>query len=171
MRIPVVGHGMRVLRDVREPNTERMTSNRLLILDDDPGVLTFLGEVGRGYHYDVALTQSVDELRACYEAFGPSLIVLDLQYAHGDGIEVMSFLKQHGCQAPIVLISGFDSRVLETARRVGLEFGLTIVDALVKPIRADTLGGVLNAHREPEAEEWADDLRDAIDRDDLTVSY
>jgi len=148
-----------------------MTSNRLLILDDDPGVLTFLGEVGRGYHYDVALTQSVDELRACYEAFGPSLIVLDLQYAHGDGIEVMSFLKQHGCQAPIVLISGFDSRVLETARRVGLEFGLTIVDALVKPIRADTLGGVLNAHREPEAEEWADDLRDAIDRDDLTVSY
>ena len=113
-----------------------MTSNHLLlILDDDPVVLTFLGEVGRGYHYDVALTQSVDELRACYDAFGPSLIVLDLQYAHGDGIEVMSFLKQHGCEVPIVLISGFDSRVLETARRVGLEYGLTIVDALVKPIR------------------------------------
>ena len=63
------------------------------------------------------------------------MIVLDLQYAHGDGIEVMSFLKQHGCEVPIVLISGFDSRVLETARRVGLEYGLTIVDALVKPIR------------------------------------
>ena len=42
--------------------TDLMTSNRLLILDDDPVVLTFLGEVGRGYHYDVALTQSVDEL-------------------------------------------------------------------------------------------------------------
>ena len=148
-----------------------MTSNRLLILDDDPGVLTFLGEVGRGHQYDVALTQSVDELRACYDAFGPSLIVLDLQYAHGDGIEVMSFLKQHGCEAPIVLISGFDSRVLETARRLGLEYGLTIVDALVKPIRPDTLGGVLDAHREPETEEWADDLREAIDRDDLLVCY
>jgi len=148
-----------------------MTSNRLLILDDDPGVLTFLGEVGRGYRYDVALTQSVDELRACYEAFGPSLIILDLQYAHGDGIEVLSYLKQHGCQAPIVLISGFDTRVLETARRVGLDYGLTIVDALVKPIRPDTLGGVLNAHREPETEEWAGELREAIDQDDLTVYY
>ena len=148
-----------------------MTSNRLLIVDDDPGVLSFLGEVGRGYQYDVALAQSVDELRACYDTFGPSLIVLDLQYAHGDGIEVMSFLKQHGCQVPIVLISGFDTRVLETARRVGLEFGLTIVDALVKPIRPDTLGGVLNTHREPETEEWADDLRAAIDRDDLMVCY
>ena len=162
---------MRALRESPESNTARMTSNRLLIVDDDPGVLTFLGEVGRGYRYDVALAQSVDELRACYDAFDPSLIVLDLQYAHGDGIEVMSFLKQHGCDAPIVLISGFDSRVLETARRVGLEFGLTIVDALVKPIRPDTLGGVLNAHREPEAAEWADDLRAAIDRDDLMVCY
>jgi len=148
-----------------------MTSNRLLIVDDDPGVLAFLGDVGRCYQYDVALAQSVDELRACYDAFGPSLIVLDLQYAHGDGIEVMSYLKQHGCEAPIVLISGFDTRVLETARRVGLEFGLTIVDALVKPIRPDTLGGVLNAHREPETEEWADDLRAAIERDDLAVCY
>ena len=157
--------------EIDESHMELMTANRLLILDDDPGVLTFLGEVGRGYRYDVALTQSVDELRACYEAFGPSLIVLDLQYAHGDGIEVMSFLKQHRCQAPIVLISGFDTRVLETARRLGLEFGLSIVDALVKPIRPDTLGGVLDAHREPEAEEWAGDLREAIDRDDLTVYY
>ena len=148
-----------------------MTPNRLLVLEDDPAVLNFLGEVGRGYRYDVALTQSVDELRACYEAFGPSLIVLDLQYPHGDGIEVMSFLKQHGCQAPIVLISGFDARVLETARRVGLEFGLTIVDALVKPVRADTLGGVLDAHREPEVVEWAGELRTAIDRDDVMVYY
>jgi EAL domain-containing protein (putative c-di-GMP-specific phosphodiesterase class I)/ActR/RegA family two-component response regulator len=148
-----------------------MTSNRLLILDDDPGVLSFLGEVGRRHRYDVALTQSVDELRSCYEAFGPSLIVLDLQYANGDGIEVLSYLKQHGCQAPIVLISGFDTRVLETARRIGLDYGLTIVDALVKPIRPDTLGGVLDAHREPEAEEWAGELRHAIEQDDLTVYY
>lgn len=148
-----------------------MTSNRLLILDDDPGVLTFLGEVGRGHRYDVALTQSVDELRARYETFDPSLIVLDLQYAHGDGIEVMSYLRQQDCQAPIVLISGFDVRVLETARRVGLEYGLTIVDALVKPILPDTLGGMLDALREPETEEWARELRDGIERDEVTVYY
>jgi EAL domain-containing protein (putative c-di-GMP-specific phosphodiesterase class I)/ActR/RegA family two-component response regulator len=148
-----------------------MTSNRLLILDDDPAVLDFLGEVGREYSYEVALTQSVDELQARYEPFGPSLIVLDLQYAHGDGIEVMSFLRQRQCRAPIVLISGFDERVLETARRVGLEYGLTIVDALVKPIPPDTLGTVLAAHREPEIGEWADELRLAIDHEDVKVYY
>jgi EAL domain-containing protein (putative c-di-GMP-specific phosphodiesterase class I) len=148
-----------------------MTSNRLLILDDDPGVLTFLGEVGRGHRYEVALTESIDELQASYGTFDPSLIVLDLQYAHGDGIEVLSFLKQRGCRAPIVLISGFDERVLDTARRVGIEYGLAIVDALVKPIHPDTLGGVLEAHREPDVDEWAGELRAAIDHDHLTVYY
>jgi EAL domain-containing protein (putative c-di-GMP-specific phosphodiesterase class I)/ActR/RegA family two-component response regulator len=148
-----------------------MTANRLLILEDDPGVLSFLGEVGRGHHYDVALTQTTDELRDRYDAFGPSMIVLDLQYANGDGIEVMSFLKKRGCQAPIVLISGFDERVLETARRVGIEFGLKVVDALVKPVMPETLGAMLEFHREPEDAEWADDLRHAIEEDELTVQY
>ena len=154
-----------------DPSVERMTANRLLILDDDPDVLTFLGEVGRGHRYEVELTESIDELQASYGSFDPSLIVLDLQYAHGDGIEVLSFLKQRGCRAPIVLISGFDQRVLDTARRVGLDYGLAIVDALVKPIHPVRLGDVLEAHREPEIDEWAGELRAAIDRDDLTVYY
>ena len=148
-----------------------MTSNRLLILDDDPGVLTFLGEVGRSHRYAVALTESIDELQASYVTFDPTMIVLDLQYAQGDGIEVLSYLRQHGCRAPIVLISGFDERVLDTARRVGLEFGLSIVDALVKPIHPEILGAILEAHREPELDEWADELREAIDQHDLRVFY
>jgi EAL domain-containing protein (putative c-di-GMP-specific phosphodiesterase class I)/AmiR/NasT family two-component response regulator len=148
-----------------------MAANRLLILEDDPGVLNFLGEVGRGHHYDVALTQTADELQERYDAFGPSMIVLDLQYANGDGIEVMSFLKKRGCQVPIVLISGFDERVLETARRVGVEFGLKVLDALVKPVSPKTLGAMLEFHREPEDDEWADDLRHAIEEDELAVYY
>src|SRR5438046_1402216 len=98
-----------------------MAANRLLILDDDPGVLSFLAEVGRERGYEVALTAAIEELQARYLTFDPSLIILDLQYGQGDGIEVLSFLRQQGCRAPIMLISGFDSRVLETARRVGLE--------------------------------------------------
>ena len=92
-------------------------------------------------------------------AFDPTLIILDLQYAEGDGIEVLSFLKQRGSRVPIMLISGFDARVLESARRVGLEYGLTIVDALEKPLRLDALARVLESYREPESDEWAADLR------------
>jgi EAL domain-containing protein (putative c-di-GMP-specific phosphodiesterase class I) len=133
--------------------------------------LTFLAEVGRERHYDVVLTGTIEELRSRYTTFDPSLIILDLQYGEGDGIEVLSYLKDEGCRVPILLISGFDARVLETARRVGLEYGLTIVEALQKPLRLESLARVLEAHREPDSEEWTADLRTAIDRGHVTVSY
>src|SRR5262245_10414544 len=131
------------------------SANRLLILDDDPGVLQFLAEVGRQCRYDVALTGSTAELRTIYATFDPSVILLDLRYDQGDAIEVMSYLKLHRCRAPIVLMSGLDQRVLDAARRVGLEQGLTIVAAAVKPVSMDTLGPILEAHRQPEIDEWA----------------
>lgn len=148
-----------------------MTSNRLLILDDDPAALTFLGEVGRKHGYAVALTASIAELQETYPSFEPSAIVLDLQYGQGDGIEVLGYLKQRGCRAPVVLVSGYDERVLDTARRVGAEYGLTMVEAFVKPVPPDLLGRVLDAHREPEPEEWATDLRGGLARGEVSVWY
>jgi EAL domain-containing protein (putative c-di-GMP-specific phosphodiesterase class I) len=147
------------------------SANRLLILEDDPGVLHFLAEVGRQCRYEVALTGSTAELRAIYDTFDPSVILLDLRYDQGDAIEVMSYLTHHRCQAPIVLMSGLDERVLAAARRVGLEQGLAIVGATVKPVSMDTLGPILEAHRQLEIDEWADALRGAIDRDEIAVAY
>jgi EAL domain-containing protein (putative c-di-GMP-specific phosphodiesterase class I) len=148
-----------------------MGANRLLILDDDPGVLSFLAEIGRERRYDVALTATIEELQAKYATFDPSLIILDLQYAQGDGIEVLSYLKQRGCRAPIVLISGFDSRVLETARRVGLEYGLPVVEALEKPFRLEAIARVLERHREPESDEWTSQLQVGIERSEIVAFY
>src|SRR4051812_19698998 len=135
-----------------------MIANRLLILDDDPNVLRFLAEVGRLARYEVKAAESPAQFLDVYETFNPSLIVLDLQYSDGDGIELLTYLKQSHCTAPILLISGFDARVLETARRVGIASGLTIVDALVKPVQPEALEQFLDAHREPEIADWADDL-------------
>jgi EAL domain-containing protein (putative c-di-GMP-specific phosphodiesterase class I)/ActR/RegA family two-component response regulator len=148
-----------------------MPANRLLILDDDPSVLTFLADVGRERRFEVALTGTVAELEARYDAFHPTVIILDLQYAQGDGIEVLSFLRQRGSRAAIVLISGFDARVLESARRVGLDLGLTIVEALEKPVRLEALARLLEEHRQPDSEEWTADLGRAIGRGELAVDY
>ena len=120
-----------------------MAANRLLILDDDPNVLQYLVEVGRRWRYAVAATQTVAEFDELYDSFDPSLIVLDLQFEEGDGFELMAALKQRGCTVPIVLVSGFDDRVLETARRVGSSQGLSIVGAIPKPVQPGALGEIL----------------------------
>ena len=148
-----------------------MAANRLLILDDDPGVLQYLGDVGRQCHYEVTFAGSWGELRETYAASDPSMLILDLRYGHGDAVEVLSFLQRHGCRAPIVLISGLDTRALETTRRIGLNQGLAIVGAIEKPILYEMLAPLLLAHRQPELAEWADELRRGVDRGDITVFY
>jgi EAL domain-containing protein (putative c-di-GMP-specific phosphodiesterase class I) len=145
--------------------------NHLLVLDDDPRVLQLLAEVARMHRYDATLTSSTDQFLLAYASTTPSLIILDLQYQDGDGIEMLSRLKQCGCTIPILLISGYDDRVLETARRIGETHRLRIAGTFSKPLHVQDLARVLDAHREPEENEWADELRAAIDHDQLGVYY
>jgi len=154
-----------------DPRADMMTANRLLILDDDPGALHFLAEIGRRCQYEVALAESSADFREAYERFDPTLLLLDLHYDQGDGIDVMAFLKRHECRARIILVSGVDARTLEAARRIGLNHGLAIVGATEKPVPFDVLEALLLTHRDPEPAEWAAELQRAIDFDGLTVFY
>lgn len=148
-----------------------MSANQLLILDDDPRILRVLAEIGRRARYHVTATASVDEFLRAYDGLAPSLVILDLQYEDGDGIGVMASLAQRRCAAPIILVSGVDARVLETARRVGEAHGLRVVGALTKPLHLAAIVPLLEAHREPELDEWAAELRVALEQGQLSVAY
>jgi CheY-like chemotaxis protein len=148
-----------------------MTGNRLLILDDEPGVLKVLSAIGERFRYKTTATSTVDQFLAAYETVAPTLIILDLQYQDSDGIALMSLLKERRCTLPIILVSGFDARVLDTARRVGEASNLRIVAALMKPVRLDTIGPLLDAHREPELEEWAAEILAGLDHEQFAVYY
>ncbi len=148
-----------------------MNPNRLLILDDDPGVLGFVGEVGRHCRYEVALTASDVEFREQYDQFDPTAIVLDLKFGASDAIDVMTFLEQQGCQAPILLISGFDARMLDTTRRIGVSRGLTIAGVVEKPVTFEAVQEFLDRSREPEYDEWTQDLQAALAQNEIEVWY
>jgi EAL domain-containing protein (putative c-di-GMP-specific phosphodiesterase class I) len=154
-----------------ESRAGAVNPNRLLILDDDPEVLSFLGEVGRQCRYEVALTASDDEFRQTYTSFDPTTIVLDLKFGTADAIDVMTYLDEQSCQAPILLISGFDARVLETTRRIGLSRGLTVAGATEKPVSYDAVQDFLDRYREPEYDEWAQELQVALVHHQVEVVY
>lgn len=148
-----------------------MTGNHLLVLDDDLRVLQLLAEIARRQRYETTLTSTIPQFLEAYDTVQPSLIILDLQYENGDGIDLMSKLKERGCPVPIILISGFDIRVLETARRIGEGNGLRVVGALPKPIQMRELRALLDSHREPETDEWANEIRVALEQEQLTIHY
>ena len=62
--------------------------------------------------------------------------MLDLQLGASDGVEQLRFLRGVGYSGTIVLMSGFDARVLASAQQIGESLGLTIAAVLEKPARA-----------------------------------
>jgi EAL domain-containing protein (putative c-di-GMP-specific phosphodiesterase class I) len=62
-----------------------------------------------------------------------------------DGIEVLRLLGERRCNARILLMSGVDKRVLETAEKLALSLGLAVVGHLQKPFPLPELKGVLEA--------------------------
>jgi hypothetical protein len=60
-----------------------------------------------------------------------------------DGVELTRFLADEGYRGPVLIVSGFDRRVLESAFRLGEALGLQMAGPLEKPVRLDVLEELL----------------------------
>lgn len=116
---------------------------RLLLIDDEPKLADFVAHAAEMSGYRPAVTASDSEFRAQYLADRPDMVALDLGMPGMDGIELLRFLADEGCTAPVLIISGFDRRVLETAFRLGEHLGLTMAGPLSKPVRLEELEAIL----------------------------
>jgi EAL domain-containing protein (putative c-di-GMP-specific phosphodiesterase class I)/ActR/RegA family two-component response regulator len=118
---------------------------RLVVLDDDKSITDFMATVARecGWEADTA----TDELafRALVRAAPPDAILLDLQLGETDGIAQLHFLHSVNYAGAIVLMSGFDARVLASAQHIGESLGLRIAALIEKPSRSVEIRDVITA--------------------------
>src|SRR5512136_587041 len=77
--------------------------NRLLVVDDQPDILDFVGQVAESVGYDVRLANDAKQFREAVHAFRPSLMILDLQMPQTDGIELIRELGAVGTRASILI--------------------------------------------------------------------
>jgi len=120
-----------------------MSSLRVMVVDDDPGFGEFVRKVAQGCGYEVTVAHDGREFRSAYAQTKPDLILLDLAMPGADGIELLRSLADNGCTASVMVMSGFDAKVVDTARRLGVARGLQMGRVLTKPIRAADLRTVL----------------------------
>ncbi len=149
---------------------------RLLVIDDELGIRTLVRRIGRQAGFEVQEAGAAVELRAGLQQ-AQDVIALDLAMPDIDGIEVIRELAQSGCKARLILISGFDRRVLDTAARLASDLGLNLKGALSKPFSVTDLLALLRAEQQAPGrsiarlEVTAGELRRALDAGELVVHF
>jgi EAL domain-containing protein (putative c-di-GMP-specific phosphodiesterase class I) len=149
----------------------RDDSNRLLVVDDQPDILDFVAQVAEPLGWRVAAVEGADAFRDRLRDFQPTLVMLDLQMPGTDGIELIRELGRKGVAAPILISSGMDQRVLASAEQLGLSYGLKMAGLVQKPIMLADLEAILGKHRASDAAPTVQELRRALDRNQLVTHY
>ena len=71
------------------------------------------------------------------------MVALDLGMPGSDGVELTRFLADQEYRGPVLIVSGFDRRVLDSAFRLGEALGLQMAGPVEKPVRFDVLEELL----------------------------
>lgn len=121
-----------------------MKQPRLLLIDDEPSLAQFLASAAAETGFDPVITGRDDEFRQAFLEQAPDMVALDLGMPGMDGVELIRFLAEQDFRAPVLIVSGFDRRVLESAFRLGAALGLTMVGPVEKPVRFEVLEDVLS---------------------------
>lgn len=124
-----------------------MSSQRLLIIDDEFDIAVLVKEVAEECGYDVRITVDANSFKQTYISFAPDLIVLDLSLPGMDGVQLLRFLADTECQARLLILSGFDRKVRNAAEQLGGARGLKMAGSIAKPLRISDLRALLDGLR------------------------
>lgn len=116
-----------------------MGQPQLLLVDDEPALAEFIAAAARGCGFDTVVTSNDESFRDAFRQSRPDMVALDLGMPGMDGVELLRFLAEEDFTGPVLIVSGFDRRVLESAFRLGEARGLKMAGPLEKPARLEEL--------------------------------
>jgi DNA-binding response OmpR family regulator len=120
-----------------------MRQPQLLLIDDEPALAAFVADASRECGFEPAIAPNAASFREGFRERRPDVVALDLGMPV-DGVELLRFHAAERFAGPVLIISGFDRRVLDSAFRLGEALGLSMAGPLAKPVRLAQLEAVLN---------------------------
>jgi EAL domain-containing protein (putative c-di-GMP-specific phosphodiesterase class I) len=116
---------------------------RVLVIDDEEDICEIIAEMAERRGLEVKTLSNTAKTAETLAGFPPDFIMLDLMMPGIDGVELLRMLAEHAKGAKLCLMSGSDTRVLNSARRLGSAHGLDVIAALEKPLDMQVLAKLL----------------------------
>jgi sensor c-di-GMP phosphodiesterase-like protein len=144
---------------------------RMLVIDDEEDICETIAEVAASYQFQVSTISNPDNVAGAIATIKPDFIMLDLMMPGTDGVELLRLLADHVKDAKLCLISGSDSRVLNSARRLGSAHGLNVIAALEKPLDIGVLRSLFSQMVKGGPDADATNIAQAIAAGQLELHY
>jgi EAL domain-containing protein (putative c-di-GMP-specific phosphodiesterase class I) len=116
---------------------------RLLVLDDDPDMCAFVVSAATSVGYQATSSTDFDGFAASLTR-DTSVVVLDLVMPEVDGIQVLRYLSSQNYASDVILISGYDKKVLKVAGQLAEALGLKLRASVQKPVNLKSLKEILS---------------------------
>jgi len=120
-------------------------ATQILVIDDDSDIAELITAVADGMNLTCTATQTVADFMAMLNP-QIQLLMIDLMMPDIDGVELLRILAKAPFKNRIILMSGADTRVLETAEALASSLGLSVVAILHKPFRVAELETIFKTH-------------------------
>jgi FixJ family two-component response regulator len=108
--------------------------NRVLVVDDDLGMLRAVKRLLRQHDYEPILFSSAQAFKSYTDFEKAACVILDINLNDGSGIELRQGLKAAGVSVPVIYVTGNESPAVREAA-----MGSGCVAFLTKPFTAQEL--------------------------------
>jgi two-component system, OmpR family, alkaline phosphatase synthesis response regulator PhoP len=124
---------------------------RILIVDDEPNIVTSLEFLMRGRHYEVRTARNGEEALRRAESFRPDLVLLDVMMPQRSGFEVCRKIRENPALREVKILM-LTAKGRDPEKNRGLDLGANAY--VTKPFSTkelmSTVRGLLRAADEPD---------------------
>jgi FixJ family two-component response regulator len=116
----------------------------VIVADDDPEMLLTVCALVSSAGYNAIAAQNFDSFKKNYTE-APFVVMLDLTMMGKDSERIVGFLSSEKYEGSLIFITGANPQEISRRQQQADEFGLSVVDVLIKPFWLDDVTRSLKA--------------------------
>lgn len=147
------------------------TCHRLLIVDPEATAGEALAALAERAGYDAVAVTSGTEFVRLYADLSPTMVCINLETEDRDGVELIRWLSDQDSEAKLLVTSGLDGKVLNTAANLAKARRLSVAGTIRKPFIHEEAAALLEMSKVETGPVTLRDIEKALGENEIVLRY